>query len=217
MAKKKKETEKKIKKKKVAKPSKQPKKVTKKKEKEKVTETVVKEEGKEEIEEKEFTQSAEETIEATEEKNKDEGITEVKEEPTKKKVTREAIYFTETHEWIKVIGKEAYIGITDYAVKKLTDLVHIELPEVGDEIVQGESFGSIESVKAVSDLNAPVSGKVLEVNEEVISNLDLISNEPYDEGWLIKISISNPTELDSLMIKKDYENYIKTIEEEEEE
>ncbi|MFN7181101.1 MAG: glycine cleavage system protein GcvH [Planctomycetota bacterium] len=132
----------------------------------------------------------------------------------KKKTLKETLYFTETHEWIKVVGNEGYIGITDYAVKKLTDLVHIELPDVGDEIVQGNPFGSIESVKAVSDLNAPVSGKVLEVNEEVITNLDLISTEPYDEGWLIKISILDPTEFDSLMIKKDYENYIKTIEEE---
>ncbi len=140
-----------------------------------------------------------------------------KEEPqivTKKKITREVMYFTETHEWIKILGNEGYVGITDYAVKKLTDLVYIELPEVGDEIVQGNPFGSVESVKAVSDLNAPVSGKVLEVNEEVITNLDLITNEPYDEGWLIKISISDPTELDSLMSKKDYESYTKTIEEE---
>ncbi len=140
----------------------------------------------------------------------------IQEQQNKKKTLKETMYFTETHEWIKVIGNESYIGITDYAVKKLTDLVHIELPEVGDEIVQGNPFGSIESVKAVSDLNAPVSGKVLEVNEEVVANLDLISTEPYEEGWLIKISISDPAEFDSLMTKKDYENYIKTIEEEEE-
>jgi glycine cleavage system H protein len=139
------------------------------------------------------------------------------EETAKKKTARETIYFTETHEWIKVSGNEGVVGITDYAVKKLTDLVHIELPEVGDEVVQGNPFGSIESVKAVSDLNAPVSGKVVEVNDEVISNLDLITNEPYDEGWLIKISISDPAEFDSLMTKKDYENYTKTLEEEGEE
>lgn len=143
-------------------------------------------------------------------------VKESEQQQVKKKPVKEAMYFTETHEWIKVCGDEAYVGLTDFAVKKLTDLVHIELPEVGDEIVQGSSFGSVESVKAVSDLNAPVSGKVREVNEEVISNLDIVSKEPYDEGWLIKISISDATEFDSLMSKKDYENYIKTIEEEEE-
>lgn len=150
-------------------------------------------------------------------KNQVQQVTEelVQEQQNKKKTLKEAMYFTETHEWIKVAGNEAYIGITDFAVKKLTDLVHIELPEVGDEVVQGNPFGSIESVKAVSDLNTPVSGKVVEVNEEIAANLDLISTEPYDEGWLVKISISDPTEFDSLMTKKDYENYIKTIEEEE--
>jgi glycine cleavage system H protein len=146
-----------------------------------------------------------------------EETTQAEEKTAIKKAQKESLYFTETHEWIKVVGEEGVVGITDFAVKKLTDLVHIELPEVGDEVVQGNAFGSIESVKAVSDLNAPVSGKVTEVNEEVISNLDLISNDPYDEGWLIKISISDPTEFDSLMTKKDYENYIKTLEEEEEE
>jgi len=121
----------------------------------------------------------------------------------------EELKYTKTHEWIKVEGEIATIGITDFATKKLTDLVYIELPSVGEKITQGSPFGSIESVKAVSDLNSPVSGEVVEVHEELSQNLDLISKDPYGEGWMIRVRIENVEEIKSLMDSREYEEWIK--------
>jgi len=127
--------------------------------------------------------------------------------------------FTETHEWVRYNDKkkEAVIGITDYAVKQLSDLVHIELPKVGESIEQGAPFGEIESVKTVAELVAPISGKILEVNKEVSSDLDLLKDEPFEEGWLIKVKASDPSEIESLMSKKEYEEFLESAEEEEKE
>jgi glycine cleavage system H protein len=127
--------------------------------------------------------------------------------------------YSETHEWIKYNEKkkEATIGITDYAVKQLSDLVHLELPKVGDTLEQGAPFGEIESVKTVADLVSPLSGKVLEVNKEVAADLDILKEEPFEDGWLIKIKPSDPSELESLMSKKEYEEFLESAEEEEEE
>jgi glycine cleavage system H protein len=127
--------------------------------------------------------------------------------------------YSETHEWIKYNEKkkEATIGITDYAVKQLSDLVHLELPKVGDTLEQGAPFGEIESVKTVADLVSPLSGKVLEVNKEVAADLDILKEEPFEDGWLIKIKPSDPSELESLMTKKEYEEFLESAEEEEEE
>lgn len=129
------------------------------------------------------------------------------------------IKFSETHEWVRYNEKkkEAVIGITDYAVKQLSDLVHIELPQVGETIEQGTSFGEIESVKTVAELVAPISGKILEINKEVASDLELLKDDPFEEGWLIKVKVSDPSELDSLMSKKEYEEFLESAEEEEEE
>jgi glycine cleavage system H protein len=127
--------------------------------------------------------------------------------------------YSETHEWIKYSDKkkEAVIGITDYAVKQLSDLVHIDLPKVGDSVEQGAPFGEIESVKTVADLVSPLSGKIIEVNKEVASDLDTLKEEPFDDGWLVKIKPSDPSELETLMSKKEYEEFLESAEEEEEE
>jgi glycine cleavage system H protein len=127
--------------------------------------------------------------------------------------------FSETHEWVKYNDKkkEAVIGITDYAVKQLSDLVHIELPKAGESLEQGAPFGEIESVKTVADLVAPISGKVLEANKEVVSDLDVLKEEPFEDGWLIKIKVSDPSDFEALMTKKEYEEFLESSEEEEKE
>ena len=125
--------------------------------------------------------------------------------------------FSETHEWVRYNpkNKEAVIGITDYAVQQLSDLVHIELPREGAKATQGEPFGEIESVKTVADLVSPISGKITTVNKELASSdLEGLKKEPFEEGWLVKIRISDPTELDSLMTMKEYEEFLEAAEEE---
>ncbi|GAV24499.1 glycine cleavage system protein H [Carboxydothermus islandicus] len=116
--------------------------------------------------------------------------------------------YSREHEWIKVDGNIGVIGITDFAQKSLGDIVFIELPGVGDEISAGDSFGVVESVKAASDLYAPVSGKVVEVNEEVIESPQLVNEDPYGKGWMIKVEISNEAELDELLSPEDYEKLL---------
>jgi len=127
--------------------------------------------------------------------------------------------YSETHEWIKYNPKtkEAVIGITDYAVKQLSDLVHLDLPKVGDNLEQGAPFGEIESVKTVADLVAPLSGKVLEINKEISGDLDTLKEEPFEDGWLIKMKPSDSSELESLMTKKEYEEFLESAEEEHQE
>lgn len=107
--------------------------------------------------------------------------------------------YLETHEWARLDGDIVTIGISDFAVKHLTDLVYIDLPEVGDTLTQGERFGEIESVKAVSDLNSPVSGEVVEVNSELADALDRIGSDPYGAGWMLKVKVDAGTTLDRLL------------------
>ena len=123
--------------------------------------------------------------------------------------------YSESHEWIKYNAKtkEATVGITDYAVKQLADLVHIDLPKVGDSVEQGAAFGEIESVKTVADLIAPLTGKIIEVNKEVGGDLDTLKEEPFEDGWLVRIKPSDPSELESLMTKKEYEEFLESSEE----
>jgi len=127
--------------------------------------------------------------------------------------------YSESHEWIKYNGKtkEATVGITDYAVKQLADLVHIDLPKAGDNVEQGSPFGEIESVKTVADLISPLTGKILEVNKEIGGDLDTLKEEPFEDGWLIRIKPTDPTELESLMTKKEYEEFLESSEEDEKE
>ena len=127
--------------------------------------------------------------------------------------------YSESHEWIKYNEKkkEATVGITDYAVKQLADLVHIDLPKVGDNVEQGAPFGEIESVKTVADLITPLTGKIIEVNKEVAGDLDTLKEEPFEDGWLVRIKPSDPAELESLMTKKEYEEFLESSEEDDKE
>ncbi len=120
----------------------------------------------------------------------------------------EDLKYTKDHEWARIEGDVATVGITDYAQSELGDIVYVELPEVGDQTTQGESFGTIEAVKAVSDLFAPLSGEVTEVNTALADQPEIINKDPYGEGWIIKIKLSNPSEVDELLSKSQYEELI---------
>lgn len=115
------------------------------------------------------------------------------------------IKYTSEHEWIRVEGNEAYVGITDYAQSELGEIVFIDVPTEGETVAQGEVFGSIEAVKTVSDLNMPVTGEVLEINGALDAQPELVNNDPYGEGWIIRISVKDPAELGSLMDAAAYE------------
>ena len=110
-----------------------------------------------------------------------------------------ALKYTKEHEWIRVEGEEAVVGITDYAQSQLGDIVFVECETVGDALEAGETFGTIEAVKTVSDLYLPVAGEVLEFNEELEGEPELVNKDPYGKGWIVKIKISDETELDGLL------------------
>jgi len=120
----------------------------------------------------------------------------------------EELKYTKDHEWARIEGDVATIGITDYAQSELGDIVYVELPEVGLETKQMESFGTIEAVKAVSDLFAPLSGEVVEINAKLSDNPEIMNKDPYGEGWIIKIKLSDKGELESLLSKDKYEELI---------
>ena len=107
--------------------------------------------------------------------------------------------YTSTHEWVTVDGNIATVGLTDFAVKALTDLVFLDLPAVGRNVDAAEMFGEVESVKAVSELLAPVSGEIVAVNSAIADNLGTLATNPYDDGWLVKIKMSNTAELEKLL------------------
>ncbi len=115
------------------------------------------------------------------------------------------IKYTSEHEWIRVEGNEAFVGITDYAQSELGEIVFVDIDTVGETIGQGEVFGSVEAVKTVSDLNMPVEGEVLEVNEVLNDKPELVNNDPYGEGWMIRIRIADAAQLDKLMDAAQYE------------
>ncbi|GBC78292.1 Glycine cleavage system H protein [bacterium HR08] len=117
--------------------------------------------------------------------------------------------YTREHEWIRVEDDVGVIGITDYAQEALGDIVYVELPSVGDHFSQGEPFGNVESVKAVSELYMPVSGEVVEINEDLAESPQLVNEDPYGDGWMVKIALSDPTELETLMSASEYEEYVK--------
>jgi glycine cleavage system H protein len=121
---------------------------------------------------------------------------------------RDGLKYTKEHEWVKLEGDVATMGITDYAQKELGDVVFVELPEVGKEVEQMKPFGTIEAVKAVSDIFSPLSGKVTEVNSQLQSQSNLINSDPYGEGWIIKIKITNPKELDALLSPEEYRKLV---------
>src|SRR5450756_2280498 len=109
------------------------------------------------------------------------------------------VKYTKTDEWIRVKGSEAEVGLTDYAQNHLSDIVYVELPEVGAEFKQATSFGSIESVKAASDLNLPVSGKISAVNDSLADTPEVVNSDPYGKGWIVKCTVANAAELSGLM------------------
>ena len=116
--------------------------------------------------------------------------------------------FTKDHEWLNLQGDLATVGITDYAQSQLGDIVFVEMPQVSAKIVALESFGAIEAVKTVADLFAPVSGEVIEINENLDSSPDLVNSNPYNEGWIIKLKIDNNEEINELMNYDEYQEYI---------
>ncbi len=117
------------------------------------------------------------------------------------------LLYSNDHEWVKVEGDEAYIGISDYAQEHLGDIVYVELPEVDDELAKEDSFSAVESVKAAADVYIPVSGKVVAVNEALEDDPALINADPY-ENWIIKVALTNKEELDELMTSEDYEKFL---------
>ncbi|NOX64937.1 MAG: glycine cleavage system protein GcvH [Chlorobi bacterium] len=116
--------------------------------------------------------------------------------------------FSADHEWVKVDGNTALIGISDYAQGELGDIVYIDIDSDIDEIAANETFGSIEAVKTVSDLYAPVSGKVIEINERLEDEPELVNSDPYGEGWLIKVELSDSSQVDNLLSGEDYKKQI---------
>lgn len=116
--------------------------------------------------------------------------------------------YTKEHEWIRIEGEEAFVGITDYAQSELGEIVFVDVDTIGETIGQGEVFGSVEAVKTVSDLNMPATGEVLEFNESLNDQPELVNNDPYGEGWMIKVRVADMAELDSLMDAAAYEAFI---------
>lgn len=120
----------------------------------------------------------------------------------------EGLYYSESHEYVKIEGDFAYVGITDYAQNALGNVVYVDLPEVDDEVEADEDFGAVESVKAASDLISPVSGTVVEVNEALEDKPELLNEDPF-ENWIIKVQLSDTAELDNLMDAQGYEDFCK--------
>lgn len=116
--------------------------------------------------------------------------------------------YSKTDEWVRVEGDIATIGITDYAQSELGDIVYVELPEVGRVLQTDEMFGTVESVKAVADLYSPIAGEVVETNPAVLERYELLNEDPYGEGWLIKVQLSNPAEVEGLLTAEQYRAYI---------
>jgi glycine cleavage system H protein len=129
----------------------------------------------------------------------------------------EGLKYSKEHEWVLVEGTTATIGITEYAQEELGDIVYVELPEIGEKIVKDDPFGAVESVKAVSDVYAPVSGNVLEVNDVLPDNPETINDDPYGDGWMIRVELSDVDDLKDLMDSDEYTEYVAQQKEDEDE
>lgn len=124
------------------------------------------------------------------------------------------LYYSKEHEWVRIEGKTAVIGVTDYAQKSLHEVVYVETPKVDSQIEQFQSIGSVESVKSVSDIFTPVSGKIIETNAELAESPELVNEDPYGEGWIVKVQLANSDEdLKKLLTTEQYADYIKGLEE----
>jgi glycine cleavage system H protein len=122
------------------------------------------------------------------------------------------LHYSKDHEWVRVENGVAIIGITDHAQEQLGDVVYVELPKVGDSFSANESFGSVESVKAVSEIFTPVSGEIAEVNESLSDEPEKVNKDPYSDGWMIKVKMGSPGEVDSLLTAAEYEDFTKAEE-----
>ena len=120
----------------------------------------------------------------------------------------EDLRYTKQHEWVRVSGDAGTVGITDYAQSELGDIVYVDLPRPGVKVEQGKTMGSVESVKAVSDLYSPVSGEIIEINDALASAPEKLNESPHDQGWLVKVRLSAPNEIQSLLSAADYEKYV---------
>ena len=121
----------------------------------------------------------------------------------------EDLHYSKDHEWVRVEGNTAIVGITDYAQDSLGDVVYVELPKVGDQFAANESFGSVESVKAVSEVFSPVSGEISGINESLSDEPEKVNEDPYGNGWMIRVNMSNAGEVDSLLSAAEYEDFTK--------
>ena len=121
---------------------------------------------------------------------------------------REDLKYTREHEWVSIEGSVATIGITDHAQEQLGDVVFVELPSVGDRVEKADAFGVVESTKAVSDVYAPISGEVAEVNDDLPDNPELINEDPYGDGWMVKITLGDQADLEDLMTADEYRKFI---------
>lgn len=129
----------------------------------------------------------------------------------------ESLRFADTHEWARLEDGIVTVGLSEYALEQLGDVVYMELPEVDDDCVRASAMGVVESVKAASDLYSPISGTVVEVNEDILDNFDVLKEDAYDKGWLVKIEPADLGELDMLMDAEEYNNFIQGEDEDEEE
>lgn len=119
--------------------------------------------------------------------------------------------YTKTHEWVRADGDVATIGIADYAQSELGDITYLELPETGDSVSAAEPLGVVESVKAASDIYSPLDGEVIERNDAVVDAPDAVNSSPYDRAWLLKVKLSDPSQLDKLMSAEEYDAFVETI------
>ena len=121
----------------------------------------------------------------------------------------EDLHYSKDHEWVRVEGNQAIIGITDYAQNSLGDVVYVELPKAGDQFAANEPFGSVESVKAVSEVFTPIAGAVVAINESLADEPESVNSDPYGAGWMIRLRMANPGEVDSLLTAAEYEDFTK--------
>ena len=124
----------------------------------------------------------------------------------------EGLYYSKDHEWLRVEGETGTVGITDHAQHSLGDVVYVELPKTGETFSAHDTFGSVESVKAVSELFLPVAGEVTEVNESLTDEPEKVNTDPYGDGWMLRVKLSNRGEVDSLLSAAEYEDYIGSLE-----
>jgi glycine cleavage system H protein len=121
----------------------------------------------------------------------------------------EDLHYSKDHEWVRVDGSIAIVGITDYAQDSLGDVVYVELPKAGEQFAANESFGSVESVKAVSEVFSPVSGEIADINDSLTDEPEKVNTDPYGDGWMLRVKMSAPLEVDSLLTAAEYEDFTK--------